>query len=451
MSQTDDEGPQDDASYGGQPESRTRGYGGSAGPSTRQETSAQPSPISSSTSKSNGKGKEKETTEGTEGDVKMNEEEEKGEEDVAIKRTKDDLQLLANLDPLIAERLVELDPTPISELLTTTKIMKAISTLTSATSIMSEIESAYGETPTGLPIATYADIVELLTSALSDISQTHPNLRSPPAPLSLHHLEVARAKLSLPLQNAVPPPTSQSSGVEALLLIGPHGRPTVLRPPPTPPSETSLLFAENARLALSALRPSALFPSPYVSASPASPSFPARDASPPTGPAPICRLPSELLLYIIQFARSAAAEHVDNAAMAPNGRANVVREVWNGRGGRSVRDEFGNPINALVGSHAAGQRFTLALARVCRAWLEPARTVRIPFLTIDHNSFMLMLHLDPTGRPPSRLRLSRISARTAPRHSPKFAKYQTIGYVDSSYLCHPSSSELSRSRFDSWS
>ena len=63
MSQTDDEGPQDDASYWGQPESRTRGYGGSAGPSTRQETSAQPSPISSSTSKSNGKGKEKETTE----------------------------------------------------------------------------------------------------------------------------------------------------------------------------------------------------------------------------------------------------------------------------------------------------------------------------------------------------------------------------------------------------
>jgi len=385
MSTTDDEGRQEDLSYVGRLEGRAGSNGGAAGQGTRGGSTAQSSSSSSTPkSKGKGKGKEKDTIES---DVKMEGEEEKrelkGEGDVALKRTKEDLELLANLDPLIAERLVELDPTPISELLTTTKIMKAISTLTSATSIMQDMGS-YGETPPGLPLATYADIVELLTSALSDVSQVHPDLRSPPAPLSLHHLEIARAKLSLPLQNAVPPPVPQSAGVEALLVISPHGRPTVLRPPPAPPSETSLLFAENARLALSALRPAALFPSPYISASPATPSFSARDTSPPTGPAPISKLPSELLLYIIQFARTAASEHVSNSSMSPNGRPAVVREVWNGRGGRSVRDEFGNPINALVGSNAAGQRFTLGLARVCKAWLEPARTV----------SFDLTLHYE---------------------------------------------------------
>ncbi|GAA5958745.1 hypothetical protein JCM3765_006023 [Sporobolomyces pararoseus] len=306
-----------------------------------------------------------------------------GSNEASVERAKQDLRNLARLDPDTAERLVGLDPTPVTELLTTTKIMKAISILTSSCSIMQEMNNEY-EAPNGFPLSIYSDLVELLSSALSDISQSNPTLRSPPKPISLHQLEVARAKLSLPLKNAVPP---QGQRVEGLVAVSPAGRSLLLGASPAPPSELALLMAENARLALAALRPPSLFPSrDYGSVTPASAMDTSRAASPPVGPSYIAKLPSELLLYILQFAHSAAAEHDDtqlsNQPHASN-HAPMVTEVWNGRGRRSLRDQYGNPLNGITGSKGAAQRFTLSLARVCKAWVEPSRTVAFRHLYLQ--------------------------------------------------------------------
>jgi hypothetical protein len=383
---SDDEGPQDARAYWGSPSGSQRTVA-RLGSTRRVDSISGSSTSTRGGSSDKGKGKAAENGEGeadqSQGDTAMNENgSTTGTSDAELDRAKRDLQLLANLDPTTAEKLVELDPAPTEDLLTTVKIMKAISILTSACSVMQEMNDSY-ETSQSLPLSTYSDIVQLLSSALSDVNQSNPTLRSPPKPLSLHHLEVARAKLSLPLQDAVPlqAPVDRT---EAVLVASSLGHSVILPAPPAPPSELSLLFAENARLALAALRPSSLFPSPHYgsSAMPASPTDTSQQPAPPppVGPSYISKLPSELLIYVLQFAHSAAAEHDNNEAqnrsLGPS-RTPIVREVWNGRGRRSVRDEYGNPVNGITGSKGAAQRFTLSLARVCKAWVEPSRTVSI--------------------------------------------------------------------------
>ncbi|GAA6005835.1 hypothetical protein JCM11491_004027 [Sporobolomyces phaffii] len=366
---SDDDGPQDEVAYWGSTQrnprqASTRVTGSTAGPSSQ-----------TSSSNANGKGKGKALSEGDTGTSEPKDSGNGTRHDIALQRTRDDLQLLASMDPAMAARLVELDPTPTHQLATTTKIMKAISILASTSSFTQEMNLGADRATSGVP---FPEVIDLLASALSDVSQAYPDLRSRPKPISLHHLEIARAKLSLPLQDAVPP--SGSPGVsQALLAVTPSGHPILLEELAAPPSEAAVLFAENARLALSALRPSSLFPSPqYSSETPTTPVSTSRPASPHSGPSPIAVLPSELLLYIFQFAQAAAAEPVNDPAPQSGSMGRtppIVTEVWAGRGRRSVRDEYGNPVNRLSGSKAAAQRFALALARVCRAWLEPARTV----------------------------------------------------------------------------
>lgn len=301
------------------------------------------------------------------------------ESNPGVDQARQDLEFLANLAPAQAERLVDLDPTPIHHLLTTTKIMRAISMLTSACSLMQEansISSDRSASTGGVPSACYHDIVELLTSVLSDVAQSNPSMRSNPKPVAVHHLELARAKLSLPLQNAVPPPAAVTDHVEGVFLdmmgrtIGLDMRPAS----PQPPSELSLVFAENARLALATLRPPGLFPPRSDVSIPSSNRMHSRADTPCRGPSPISKLPSELLLSVLQFAHSAAAEPSISEVLSPS-HGTTVTEYHNGRPRRSNRDAHGNPVNGVSGSKGAAQRFTLALARVCKAWVEPARTV----------------------------------------------------------------------------
>ncbi|GAA5872865.1 hypothetical protein JCM16303_006858 [Sporobolomyces ruberrimus] len=327
-------------------------------------------------------------------DVKMNENEREStgggdQSDPGVERSRADLQLLADLAPSMVERLVDLDPTPTSQLLTTTKIMKAISVLTSACSMMQEDGPLPGEGSNAIPLDSYADVLELLSSALSDVSQSMPHLRSAPKPVSLHHLEVARAKLALPLEDPVPP--AGPPGIQGALIITPLGVASgVVGETRLPPSELALLYAENARLALATLRPPSLFPSPLPSTQTSSLTPSGRvSPAPPIGASPISTLPSEIILYILQFVHASelelARQPSPRSSSSSSSRSSGVTEIWTERGRRSLRDEFGNP-QKTSGPDVVAQKTVLALGRVCKAWLEPARAVAFRHLHLPQSA-----------------------------------------------------------------
>ncbi|GAA5915184.1 hypothetical protein JCM5296_007241 [Sporobolomyces johnsonii] len=378
----DDEGPYDELAYWGT-HSRSgtpaaNPWGSPIAASSAPSTSASPS----AEAKDKGKGKavdaEEELAEITAAT---------GASNVSTEQAREDLARLAAVDPTTAGRLAELDPTPTESLPTSLKLIKAIQILTNACSATLEAPPAPAHgyagqvnlpavDGDGLPVSTCTSAIELLTSALSDVNLNAPNMRSLPKANASYHLQVARAKLGLPLQDAVPPTKSIPVPGRGVRMINQY---------PQPPSDVALVFAENARLALAALRPSALFPPLY----PTMPSSPppaasSRSGSPAVvGASAISKLPSELLVHIFTLARSAAAGRSTDSDVPSPG--DVVIEAW-GRGHRvRMTDQYGAPIrtHALEGSHAAAQRFALALARVCRAWVDPARTVAFRTLHLN--------------------------------------------------------------------
>ncbi|GAA5933264.1 hypothetical protein JCM1841_006573 [Sporobolomyces salmonicolor] len=326
----------------------------------------------------------------------------------STKQAREDLARLAAVDPTTAGRLAELDPTPIDTLPTSLKLIKAIQILTNACSSALDALPAPAQTYAGqvdlpavdgLPISRYTSAIELLTSALSDVNLNAPTMRSPPKEHASYHLEVARAKLGLPLQDAVPPmplparPPTLISG-RSVHVVDPYRH---------PPSDIALLFAENARLALAALRPSVLFPPlpPTVPSSPP-PAASSRSGSlSAMGPSPISKLPAELLVHIFSLARSVAAERSPDSDLPPPGVE--VIEAWGGglRGRRSVTRQYSalNRTNALEGDNAAAQRFALALARVCKAWVDPAQTVAFRTLHLHQGPQLADLLSLLTSRP----------------------------------------------------
>ncbi|GAA5880023.1 hypothetical protein JCM1840_005293 [Sporobolomyces johnsonii] len=378
-----DEGPYDELAYWGtHSRSATPAFnpwGSRIAASSAPSTSASPA---SAEAKDKGKGKavdaEEELAESTGAT---------GASNASTEQAREDLARLAAVDPTTAGRLAELDPTPTDSLPTALKLIKAIQILTNACSATLEVPPAPAHGYAGqvnlpavdgygLPVPRYTSAIELLTSALSDVNFNAPNMLSLPKANASYHLQVARAKLGLPPQDAVPPTKSIPVSGRGVRMINQY---------PQPPSDVALIFAENARLALAALRPSALFP-PLDPAMPSSPppAASSRSGSPAvTGASAISKLPSELLVHIFTLARSAAAgRSTDSDVPSPD---DVVIETW-GRGHRvRMTDQYGAPIrtHALEGSHAAAQRFALALARVCRAWVDPARTVAFRTLHLN--------------------------------------------------------------------
>ncbi|GAA5952944.1 hypothetical protein JCM21900_001525 [Sporobolomyces salmonicolor] len=361
------------------------------------------SPNAEVTDKGKGKGKAVDVA-----DEAMDSTEATGASTESTKQAREDLARLAAVDPTTAGRLAELDPTPIDTLPTSLKLIKAIQILTNACSSALDALPARAQTYAGqvdlpavdgLPISRYTSAIELLTSALSDVNLNAPTMRSPPKEHASYHLEVARAKLGLPLQDAVPPmplparPPTLVSG-RSVHVVDPYRH---------PPSDIALLFAENARLALAALRPSVLFPPlpPTVPASPPPAASSCSGSLSAMGPSPISKLPAELLVHIFSLARSMAAERSPDSDLPPPG-VDVI-EAWGGvlGGRRSVTRQYSelSRTNALEGDNAAAQRFALALARVCKAWVDPAQTVAFRTLHLHQGPQLADLLSLLTSRP----------------------------------------------------
>ncbi|GAA5935705.1 uncharacterized protein JCM15063_001778 [Sporobolomyces koalae] len=281
--------------------------------------------------------------------------------DSQIERTKRDLRMLDHLDPLVAQRLIAQDPTALDRLPTTTKIMKAIAMLTNASDDFYETNPRGhpGSNP-GLPLAVYSNIVQLLASALIDVGDH--NSIPPSSPHKTSPLELAYARSKLGLDPSAP----MQLDTTHLPSLDTGALPSMQAPMPRPVPEVSLIFAENARLALAVLRPRALFPLDLdLSQSPVfSSKSPISDGCRPV-PSQVSSLPSEIILLIFHFAHSAAAQ-------ADPGTLSDSRY--------RLTDYDDTPAESLTGSIAAAQRFALSLARVCKRWVIPARTVRGIFL-----------------------------------------------------------------------
>lgn len=286
------------------------------------------------------------------------------------------------MDDFTVSSLVRNDPTPISSMPTHTKIVQSLRLLHEVFEHARPQPARYTEfdaarAPEPFSTTAYAQLLELLGSALSDVT-ANPLAFDPRAlgtaglKKTVYELQLERARLSMdPSRPWTTPPTS-SNGWGAI----PNNEPMSRKEKED--LDLADLFADNARIALLILRPR-IFPDEELTATDPSAPLEASISSPPTAikepstSPPISTLPSELLSYILLLARSLSEERHPLAGVGYS---------------ESGYDEQGYPISGIMprrrgipglgqleGSRTAGQRFALNLALVCREWRAPARRV----------------------------------------------------------------------------
>ncbi|GAA5988061.1 hypothetical protein JCM11641_007915 [Rhodosporidiobolus odoratus] len=270
-----------------------------------------------------------------------------------------DVSDLAGLSAEQAAAKVEEDAIPVANLSTSLKLVKAIQLLSNtvfSNGALGERSGEGSDTPltAGLTAARYAQVVELLASSLGDVHRlTKAADRSPPTLRDQFDSFVAGI-VGGPHADDVISSSSSSSSSDSSIDLDVHTAQVLASA-----NERTLvkLFRDNARLTLAALqlkrhrhRPRT---STSSSADPSSPLVsPSSPALPPQTPSYIASLPIEILIHIFSFARNAAqAKKTDQ--------------------GQQVATD------ASEGSRAAAVRFALALGRVCKRWLRPARTVAV--------------------------------------------------------------------------
>lgn len=252
--------------------------------------------------------------------------------------------------------------------------------------------------PEPFPTSAYAQLLELLGGALSDVTASPASFSAAVgaarAKKTVYELQLERARLSMDPARPGTAPSTTGNG------WGTASEPTEgLTREQLEDIDLADLVADNTRAALLILRPP-LFPDTQPDSSSAVPLDAA--SSPPVttnsaSPSPISRLPSELLSHILSLARNLSEQRMP-------GGVGFTDPVYDDAGyPRSVimpRRRIPG-VGQLEGSRTAGQRFALSLALVCREWRAPAR--RIAFRS---------LHCRKTGQMQKLLQLLETSPET---------------------------------------
>lgn len=284
------------------------------------------------------------------------------------------------MDDYTVQSLLRHDPTPVASLPTSTKLIKALHLIQQAyqashpenpSGVEPRLDVGVARAPDPFPLATYASLLELVGSALSDINQSPLTFTAMAGAASkskktVYELQLERARLFLdPSRQWTSPPTVLNGW-------GAVAPPSELSKEQKEDHDLANLYADNTRAALLILRPPILDPPPSdpSALSHAEPSSSADPFAAPTSFCPIASLPEELLSTIFSLARTAAEQRLEGA----------------GLNGDGIYDEYGNPRSAsaiqrrrmpgsLEGSRTAAQRFTLSLSLVCKDWRAPARRI----------------------------------------------------------------------------
>jgi hypothetical protein len=295
------------------------------------------------------------------------------EETPERKRNRKELDRLALVDDWTCDALIRQDPTPVSALSTAAKLIKSLHLLQRAFTLGRSFSSAdevdpriaVARAPDPFPVETYAALLELLGSALSDVSAGSHLLSAADRASRdkvVYELQVQRAKFdsdpTMPWPDAGAARDAWGLPQEAIPLTKKQREDLDL----------ANLYADQARATLLILRPPILRPSTPPAACPTSAdpsSIPASSLSSPIG-----KLPPELLATIFTFARKAAEDRIDSMFHEPSydEYGAVARPV------RSHRRMAGRAMD-LEGSRTAGQRFAHSLSLVCRDWRAASRCV----------------------------------------------------------------------------
>ncbi|KAL8286846.1 hypothetical protein RQP46_003852 [Phenoliferia psychrophenolica] len=382
-----------------------------------------PAPPTTSSAADKGKGRESDALEDGEtstGDAARD------PEDAAttpLRAARDALAALRGIDNETVSTLVQLDPTPVSHLSTSTKLMKAITILQNQQQQQHTPFPAYPPPPPPhgsyyaahpmpplpppsrpLPSSTYTSLLELLASALADVSAPTPGPRESRRTAE-YKLAVARANLSLnhsgqqssTFSPPPPPPLFHPGSYEEFELeFGTPSSSSSPAPPPLAPSsqptDTELdatlahLMAENTRITLLKLRPSFL-PKPSAPVTP-----PPRDPTltPPKASSPIGKLPAEILAEIFRIARKLAEERPVEMSHQSHPNADPYELIRPARVRRGAGYE-------LHGSRTAAQRFVQSLALVSKSWQATSRSIAYASVHLRKKTQLPKL-LDVLGR-----------------------------------------------------
>ncbi|GAA5931733.1 hypothetical protein JCM10213_005841 [Rhodosporidiobolus nylandii] len=267
-----------------------------------------------------------------------------------------DLALLGRSDASSLSYAVKHDETAVSDLSPQTKVMKAIHILSARSR---EMETTGGALLEPRAVAT---LLELLGATLVDLQ------RLPPPPRTL---EVNRARISFIRKSlGLPPPAELGADEQDDQVRGKVESST---------PNLAAVFEENVKLLLAAIRPSTIYDPVKDTNEEVKPD--SQEASLPMAPCFIAQLPPEVLSLILTFARDAATQPLPIE----------VPEGGRSGGAVPVRRRGHDAAAAFEGSKTAALKFSLELARVCKAWREPAREVAFRKLYIHHGLGLVKL------------------------------------------------------------